>query len=177
MQNSIGGCTRFAPFRLSASAFSARELFASSETARTGVSVLPLPSMRLGWSFVVKSVTVFPLGIPRHFRGLHASLLFCPCLSGVAAALFFSGGSASQRNDGAAMAAHHIRDYLDRAALLFQFGADSGDEAVRSQGADQDLSGPDVAGDGLVSLLGICDRAGGVALFHDSSGFRCKACG
>src|SRR5215472_7623258 len=75
------------------------------------------------------------------------------------------------------MAAHHFRNHLDRAALLFQLGADSCDEAVRSQAENQNLSGADAGRDELVPLVGAGNRVCGTALLLDPSQFRCQASG
>src|SRR5438045_9481630 len=72
------------------------------------------------------------------------------------------------------MAAHHFRDYLDRPALLFQFGAYSGDEAVRSQAENPGLSRADARRDELVPVVGVGDGDCGVALLLDASRRGCK---
>src|SRR6266446_5534782 len=95
----------------------------------------------------------------------------------MAAALFVPRYAARQRNDGAALAAPHLRHHLDRLALFFQPGPDAGDEEVRSRAENQNLSGADVRRDGMVSLLGVRDRAGWLALFLDSSVRGRETCG
>src|SRR6266478_3745161 len=95
----------------------------------------------------------------------------------MAAALFVPRYAARQRNDGAALAAPHLRHHLDRLALFFQPGPDAGDEEVRSRAENQNLSGTDVRRDGMVSLLGVRDRAGWLALFLDSSVRGRETCG
>src|SRR6266403_2515097 len=95
----------------------------------------------------------------------------------MAAALFAPGYSERQRNDGAALAPSRVWDHLDRAAVFFQSGADTRDEKVRSPVAEQDLSGADAGGDGLVSLVGVSDGVRRHALLRDPSGVRCETCG
>src|SRR5258708_38299147 len=85
--------------------------------------------------------------------------------------------AARQRNDGTALASSHLRHHLDRLALFFQPGPDAGDEEVRSRAENQNLSGADVRRDGMVSLLGVRDRAGWLALFLDSSVRGRETCG
>src|SRR5258707_2640263 len=94
----------------------------------------------------------------------------------MAAALFAPGYSERQRNDVAALAPSRVWDHLDRAAVFFQSGADAGDEEMRSRIANQNISGVDAGGDGMVPLIGAGDGDRGTALFLDSFGRRCQTC-
>src|SRR6266403_3524390 len=95
----------------------------------------------------------------------------------MAAALFAPGYSERQRNDGAALAPSRVWDHLDRAAVFFQSGVDAGDEEMRSRIANQNISGVDAGGDGMVSLVGVSDGVRRHALLRDPSGVRCETCG
>src|SRR5208282_286088 len=102
-----------------------------------------------------EAVDAFP------FSGAH--------FSRVESSLFVSGKSTGQRNDGAALAASYIRHHLDRPALFFQPGSDAGDEASRTGGARENLSGADVQSDGVVSLVVAGHGAGRPSLFSTAS--------
>src|SRR5216684_3994568 len=95
----------------------------------------------------------------------------------MAAALLVPRYATRQRNDGAALAAPHLRHHLDRTALFFQPGANTRDEKVRSPATNQDLSGVDVWCDGLVPLVGVRNCPGWPALFLDSSVRGRETCG
>src|SRR5437879_5212524 len=91
-------------------------------------------------------------------------------VSRMATTLLVPRDSACERDDGAALASSRLRHHLDRLALFFQSRSDAGDEEVRSRTENQNLSGADVRRDGMVSLLGVRDGAGWLALFLDSFG-------
>src|SRR5216684_8163021 len=110
-------------------------------------------------------------------RCTHAFLSPGDFVSRMAAALLVSRYAACQRNDCVAVAAPRFRNHLDWAALFFQSGAHTGNEKVRSQAANQDLSRADAWRDGLVSFVGAGDRDRGIALLHDPSGLGCETCG
>src|SRR6266481_5144517 len=75
------------------------------------------------------------------------------------------------------MAAFYLWDHLDWAAVLFQFCAYTFDEGPRSGRAREGVPGADVAGHGMVPVVGAGDGAGGHALLFHAAGNGCAQCG
>src|ERR1700680_2876851 len=102
-------------------------------------------------------------------RVAHELLCLRIFVSRVDAALPLPERPCLQRTHRATLAALHLWNYLDRAALLFQPGGYAGVEAAGTVGAREGLSGADVAGDGLVPVVGAGDRGDGHPLLLPSA--------
>src|SRR5882724_4882209 len=108
--------------------------------------------------------------------GCYGEFFGVPAFSRPAAYLLDSR-RAGQRNDRVAVAAFGVWRDLDWVTVLFQFGADTGDESLRSKIAGEDLSGVDAASDGMVSLVGAGYGVGGSAVFLHLFGAGRAECG
>src|ERR1700730_4025968 len=82
-----------------------------------------------------------------------------------------------ERVDGAAVAALYFWNHLDWTAVLLQFGGHTFDEGAGAGCARESVSGVDVAGDGVVPVVGAGDRDCGHALLFFVADHRCAEFG
>src|SRR2546423_12088143 len=91
----------------------------------------------------------------------------------VAATLSVSGECGRERVDDDALAAHYLWNYLDWAAVFFQFCEFSIDEGAGTRDSSEGVSGADVADDGVVPVVFGRDGADGDELFFPAAGDGC----